>query len=75
MVATSEFLIGIPRSSSGARRWRFELKAGIAAETLIEGATVKVVAKRYGLIPSTVSDWRRMAGLVQVSRTPRVRFK
>ena len=31
------------------------------AETLIEGATVKAVAKRYELIPSTVSDWRRMA--------------
>ncbi|EEE36755.1 putative transposase-related protein [Rhodobacteraceae bacterium KLH11] len=31
------------------------------AETLIEGETVNVVAKRYELIPSTVSDWRRMA--------------
>tara|TARA_B110001450_G_scaffold133129_1_gene125054 strand:- start:183 stop:476 length:294 start_codon:yes stop_codon:yes gene_type:complete len=31
------------------------------AETLIEGATVKAVDKRYELIPSTVSDWRRMA--------------
>jgi transposase-like protein len=45
----------------GARRWPFELKAQIVAETLIEGATVKAVAKRYELIPSTVSDWRRMA--------------
>ena len=31
------------------------------AETLIEGATVKAVAKRYELIPSTVSDWRRIS--------------
>ncbi len=31
------------------------------AETLIEGETVKAVAKRYEMIPSTVSDWRRMA--------------
>jgi transposase len=37
------------------------LKARIVAETLIEGETVKAVAKRYELIPSTVSDWRRMA--------------
>jgi hypothetical protein len=37
------------------------LKARIVAETLIEGDTVKAVAKRYELIPSTVSDWRRMA--------------
>ena len=61
MVATNEFLTRIPRSSGGARRWPFELKARIVAETLIEGATVKAVAKRYELIPSTVSDWRRMA--------------
>jgi transposase len=37
------------------------LKARIVAETLIEGETVKAVAKRHELIPSTVSDWRRMA--------------
>jgi transposase len=57
MVATNEFLTRLPRSSGGARRWPFELKAQIVAETLIEGATVKAVAKRYELIPSTVSDW------------------
>ena len=61
MGATNEFLARIPRSSDGKRRWPFELKARIVAETLIEGASVKAVAKRYELIPSTVSDWRRMA--------------
>ena len=61
MKATNEFLAGIPRSSDGKRRWLLELKALIVAETLIEGATVNGVAKRYGLIPSSVSDWRRMA--------------
>lgn len=30
-------------------------------EALIEGKTVNAVAKRYASIPSTVSDWRRMA--------------
>ncbi|WP_456388980.1 transposase [Profundibacter sp.] len=61
MGATNEFLARIPRSSDGKRRWPLELKARIVAETLIEGATVNGVAKRYNLIASTVSDWRRMA--------------
>ena len=61
MVATNKFITRIPRGWGGKRRWTFKLKARIVAETLIEGATVKAVAKRYELIPSTVSDWRRMA--------------
>ena len=61
MDATNEFLTRMPRSSDGNRHWPVELKARIVAETLIEGATVNGVAKRYGLIPSSVSDWRRMA--------------
>jgi hypothetical protein len=52
MEATNEFLARIPRSSDGKRRWPLELKARIVAETLIEGATVSGVAKRYGLIPA-----------------------
>ena len=61
MDATNEFLTRMPRSSDANRHWPVELKARIVAETLIEGATVNGVAKRYGLIPSSVSDWRRMA--------------
>jgi transposase-like protein len=61
MEARNEFLARLPRSSDGKRRWPLELKARIVAETLIEGATVTGVAKRYDLIPSSVSDWRRMA--------------
>ena len=61
MVATSEFLARVPRRAGGKRNWPSELKAQVVAETLIEGETVKEVAKRYELIPSTVSDWRRMA--------------
>ena len=53
--------MGIPRGSDGKRRWPLELKARIVAETLIEGATVNGGAKRYHLIPSSVSDLRRMA--------------
>ena len=61
MGATGEFLARVPRRSDGKRDWPPELKARIVAETLIEGETVNAVAKRYELIPSTVSDWRRMA--------------
>ena len=61
MGATSEFLARVPRRADGKRNWPRELKARIVAETLIEGETVNAVAKRYELIPSTVSDWRRMA--------------
>lgn len=61
MGATSEFLASVPRRADGKRSWPPELKARIVAETLIEGETVNAVAKRYDLIPSTVSDWRRMA--------------
>ena len=61
MGATSEFLARVPRRADGRRDWPAELKARIVAETLIDGETVNAVAKRYELIPSTVSDWRRMA--------------
>ena len=61
MGVTSEFLANVPRRADGKRNWPPELKARIVAETLIEGETVKAVAQRYELIPSTVSDWRRLA--------------
>ena len=61
MRATSEFLTPAPRRSDGKREWPLDLKIRIVAEILIEGETVKGVARRYDLIPSTVSDWRRMA--------------
>ena len=61
MVSSSEFLATVPRYPDGRRKWSLEHKAFIVAETLIEGATVSSVAKRYDLMGSTLSDWRRMA--------------
>lgn len=46
-----------------------DLKARVVAETLIKGETVKGVAGRYDLIPSTVSDSGLLAQRPVLSRT------
>lgn len=56
-----EFLPDYTRGPNGQRRWQRAAKARIVAETLVEGAKVGVVAERYDLIPSHLSDWRRQA--------------
>jgi transposase len=47
------------------RRWSAEEKARIVAETLMPGASVSKVARRWQLCPQQVFGWRREARVEQ----------
>lgn len=52
------------------RRWSDEIKEQVVAESLIPGANVSAIARRIGIGPSQLFDWRRKAlgkGLVSLT--------
>ena len=58
-----EFLrsLGVEFQAGGRRRWSKAAKAYIVAETLKPGATVKAVARTFGVHANRLSEWRRLA--------------
>jgi transposase len=62
----SEVLAGPERR----RRWSVAEKRGIVAESMAPGAVSSVVARRHGIHPNQLCDWRRTLRRLAAERIP-----
>jgi transposase-like protein len=62
----SEVLVGPERR----RRWSLAEKRRIVAESLAPGAVSSVVARRHGIHPNQLCDWRRTLGRLAAETIP-----
>jgi transposase len=51
--------IEVINGAGGRRKWPAELKARIVTESLEEGVVITELARRHGLRPQQLFDWRR----------------
>ncbi len=68
----TESAAGTERKLRRRGRWTAQQRRRIVADSLVEGASVRDVARRHGVRPNLLTAWRRREGALHA--TPPVKF-